>query len=216
VRVLHEISDHLLIDLGVVAKEGFIAYCAQLLLLLLDAEPRHVIDSFCLNTQHVPASPLGHRRLNEIRSPIGSSFPRHQPVDSKRLLIEKNAASHVARLVELLIEILVEAVGLDAKLLQQPLGFGAVARRSFNGLGPSVAEQQAITGAELVALRVPAEIVVILQDQNARVVAGILPIEERSRQTADARSDDDQIVGFVFLPGVVPGLAVAGRVGDFE
>ena len=47
---------------------------------------------------------------------------------------------------------------------------------------------------ELVALRVAAEVIVVVQHQDARVGTDLLAIEERGRQTADAAADYNQVI----------------------
>ena len=64
-----------------------------------------------------------------------------------------------------------------------------------------------------------AEVVVVVEDQNARVFAGRLAVEVRRGQTADAAADDDQVVslaGILGLAGRVPECAVAQAVSRIE
>src|SRR5215471_6355982 len=56
----------------------------------------------------------------------------------------------------------------------------------------------------------------IFEDKNTSIVARILSVKESSGQTADPPSNDDQIVGFVLLCSIVPGLAVPGGMRNFE
>ena len=64
-----------------------------------------------------------------------------------------------------------------------------------------------------------AEIVVILQDEHARLSAGGLMKEPRGGEPADASSDDDQIIGFARVDGIArvrPETAVAQAMRNFE
>ncbi len=85
-------------------------------------------------------------------------------------------------------------------------------------LGSAVAEQQPPVDPEFIALGVPAEIVVIVEDQNARSGAVRLAIKPRRRQSADAAADHDQIETLLDrAPGDVEGAALAtDLMGDLE
>ena len=60
-----------------------------------------------------------------------------------------------------------------------------------------------------------AEVVVVVEDQNACIAAGSPLVEVRSRQAADAAPDDDEVVSLRGIVGIVPGATVAERVRDF-
>src|SRR5882724_5440309 len=69
---------------------------------------------------------------------------------------------------------------------------------------------------EFVAFGVTAEIVVIVQNEDAAMCLGSCAVEVGGGKTAQARADDDQVV---FLAGVQrrrPALAVAQSVGVLE
>ncbi len=68
-----------------------------------------------------------------------------------------------------------------------------------NARRPAVGNPQLAARPELVALRVPAEIVVVVEDQDARVLVDARAIEVRGRETADPAADDDEVVGFARL-----------------
>jgi len=70
-------------------------------------------------------------------------------------------------------------------------------------------------GAKFVAFGMPTEVVVIVQDQDARGGAGARAIEVGRRQTTDAASHDDQIIGLPRIDGLArafPKSTVAQRV----
>jgi hypothetical protein len=52
---------------------------------------------------------------------------------------------------------------------------------------------------EFVALGVPAEVVVIVEDEDPRVLSGLLSVKVCGGQTADAAANNDEII---ILPGV--------------
>ena len=99
--------------------------------------------------------------------------------------------------------------------VEHALGDRAVVVGALDRLRAAVAEHHAVAGGELVALGVSAEVVVIVEDEDARLVAGLLAIEIGRRQSADAASDDDEVValgGFGRLGGGVPESVIAQRV----
>src|ERR1700730_5676467 len=69
---------------------------------------------------------------------------------------------------------------------------------------------------EFVAFGVTAEIVVIIENEDAAAGLGLRAVKVRGGETADACTDDDQVV---FLAGITrrrPGLAVAQRMSVLE
>ena len=65
---------------------------------------------------------------------------------------------------------------------------------------------------KFVALGVAAEIVVVFENEDARLAARGFAVEVRCRQSADAAANDDQIVGFAGIFGLarrVPECAIA-------
>ncbi len=97
--------------------------------------------------------------------------------------------------VELLVVGLVEAGGVDAEVFEYAFSNRTVVVRALDGLRASVAEQHTIAGAELVALGVTAEIVVIIEDEHSRVGTGLSAIKVGGGESADAAPDDNQVVG---------------------
>ena len=69
---------------------------------------------------------------------------------------------------------------------------------------------------EFVALRMAAEVVVIVENEDAARAAGMLAIEMRGGKTRDARAHHDEIVSFAGIDGGGRGLSVAQGVGGFE
>ena len=79
----------------------------------------------------------------------------------------------------------------------------------------AVREEQAALMAKLVAFCMAAEIVVVVQDQDASVSARFLAIEIGGGQAAEAGADDDEIVLLPWLPQTYLTLAsLAPFVGD--
>ena len=84
--------------------------------------------------------------------------------------------------------------------------------------GSAIPEQQAIADPKFVALGVSAEIVVVLEDQDARRRAVGFAVEPRRGQSADAAADHDQIVILLDRQaGDIEGFALAADLmGDLE
>ncbi len=123
--------------------------------------------------------------------------PAHQAVDAEDFLLEENAVIQLPARVELLIERGVEALDVDAEILEQSPGDTVpIVSRTIDRLGTAVADEQLTGDHELVALGVTAEIVVGVQDENAGL-GMLLPVEVRCRQAADAGAHHDQVVAFL-------------------
>jgi len=72
--------------------------------------------------------------------------------------------------------------------------------------------------AELIAFGVAAEIVVIIEHEDARGAACVFEKEVSRAEAAHTGADDDEIVGFVGMRdgGKVDGTGIAQVVGDLE
>ncbi|MNN37053.1 hypothetical protein D3C81_1509800 [compost metagenome] len=68
----------------------------------------------------------------------------------------------------------------------------------LEGFAAAVADDHPAAGLELVALGVAAEVVVVLDDQDARLRM-LLAVEPGGRQPADAAADHHQVVLFLHL-----------------
>ena len=109
----------------------------------------------------------------------------------------------------------VSARRVDAQRRQEPAGLRAVRRRRRDCVRAAVAKQQLSAGAELVARRVTAEVVVVVEEQDAGVVAGLLAEEVRSSEPTDAAAYHDQIVRLTRVSDsadLLPERAVSQRV----
>ena len=106
---------------------------------------------------------------------------------------------------------LVKALRFDPKFFQQPLRHVAVTRWTLDRLRAPIADQRTIAGFELVALGVAAEVVVVVQNQDASLASCRLAIKIRGGKSADAASDNHQVVGlasFFRSAKLVPRFAV--------
>src|SRR5882724_7707215 len=69
---------------------------------------------------------------------------------------------------------------------------------------------------EFVAFGVTAEIVMIVENEDAAMGLGLCAIEVRGGEAADAAADDDQVVFFARIGGRGPGRAVAQCMSVLE
>src|SRR5581483_6920576 len=107
---------------------------------------------------------------------------------------------------------------IDPERLHQAARFGAVRKRRLDARRSAVGQPEAPARTELVALRVSAEVVVVVEDEDAGA-RPLHPVEVRRREAADAAADDDQIealAGVDRRAGAGPEPAVAKRVRRLE
>ena len=144
----------------------------------------------------------------------GEVFPRQiaahdEPVRPEALTVEKRSSAQSQRRIELVVEGAVEALELDAELFEEFFRLVAETGRRIDGLAAAIADEKTpIAARELVALGVPAEVVVIIENENTRLCAHAFSEEVRGGEPADAAPDDDQVIGFARVRGVFPRSAV--------
>src|SRR5262249_7320209 len=91
-----------------------------------------------------------------------------------------------------------ESLDLDAKVAQQAFGDVAVILLGrVDRLAAAVTDEQATVDGELVAFGVTAEIIVIVEHQNARRRPRRATIEPSGRPHADPAADTDEVVAFL-------------------
>ena len=86
-----------------------------------------------------------------------------------------------------------KSLRIDAEVSEQALSDGTVRTGIFERLAAAVADDRAAIELELIALRVTAEIIVIVENQDTRI-GMFLPIKMGGRQSTDAGADNNQIV----------------------
>src|SRR6266403_1668522 len=130
-------------DLADFRQEVRVADLVQLCPLLIGGQIRQVVHFGGINARNIPANGIAKGTLRQELWPWGGAKARNQPVLPKCLTIEEYGRSEL--LVELLVVSLVEAFGVDTQLRQQTERLFAVATRTFNGLGTTVAEQHSVS-----------------------------------------------------------------------
>ena len=84
---------------------------------------------------------------------------------------------------------------------------------------PPKPRRNALSDVKLVALGVAAEIIVVFENKDACIVSRGFLVEVRCRQSADAATNDDQIVSLSGIFGLarrVPERAIAQGVSGVE
>ena len=111
-----------------------------------------------------------------------------------------------------------EPVEIDADGQQQFFGRFVITLGSLDVQRSAIDGEQASVVAEFIAFGVSAEIVVIVEDQDARIAAGALQEVIRRAQAADAAAGDHQIVGLVGVRhrGQIHVAAVAKLMRHFK
>ena len=218
---------------GRVGQVFRIAHASQARLLFVGAEAGEII--FLLREQTLKIF-LGFRRqrsffqkfsqarfaahiVDAALIPSGMNRVRDQLVGPKGFLIEENARLQTQRTVEIFADVLVIRRHINTELFDQSLRDCAIRPRAFNGIRAAESQNRAAAGAEFVALGVSAEVIVVLKNQDARLVARSLAEIVRRGEAADASAHDHQVVGFARVHGlgsVVPEGAVADFVHGFE
>jgi hypothetical protein len=189
--------------------------------------------------QHVPlghahgvelhARPLAQRHGRDMRAqrgviaaliaPIvpGAEGPSHEPIDAEHLALEEGRMVELPSIIESLIEIRFETRQVDAEIGEQSAGHRAVfGFRRVDRLGAAIADDRPAVDTEFVALRMPTEIVVRIEDQNPRR-GPVAAVKICGRQAADAGPDDDQVVVFGHARAAqIERSPVAQAVGGLE
>src|SRR5262249_27100183 len=97
--------------------------------------------------------------------------------------------------IERLIERGLEPRYVDTEIGQEPTGhLGPLRARRIDRLAAAIADHQAAIDRELVALGVTAEIVVIVEHEDARLRPHSTAVEPCGREPADAAADHDQVI----------------------
>ena len=165
----------------------------------------------------VGLSPARRRTAGLAGAPLG----RHaqQPVRSEGLSVEEHGRAHAEPGVEAALEHALPARDDHAKLGNQRTRNRAVRRRAVDRERAAVADQRTPADPELVAPRVAAEVVVIVEDEDARGWTGGLAKVPGGGQPADAGADDDQVVALAGVDRFTrhrPERPALQRVGDLE
>ena len=98
--------------------------------------------------------------------------------------------------IEFAIVVIVEALRFHPEVFQQAHRLRRVLRGRVDGLTAAVPDQHLAIDGELVAARMSAKVIVIIQNQNAGIRLRLLVVARR-REPGEATADHHQIVGLI-------------------
>src|SRR5262249_29039436 len=128
----------------------------------------------------------------------GGRLARDQHVAAEGPARKKGAACKPQRGIERALERGLEALHGDAEVAQQALGdLAVIAVGRIDRVAAPVADHATAVERELVALGVAAEIIVVVEHQDARGRPGGAAIEPGGRKPADAATDHDEVVALL-------------------
>ena len=134
----------------------------------------------------IPRDVVGH--------PVGG-VAGDEPVGAESLAVEEAGARQTEPGIQLLIEERAEALGLDTELAHEGIHRRRKIRlRRLQCFAAAVADQQPVADPELVAARMTAKFVVIVEDEDARIGAESRAVVMRGGQAADPGADHDAVV----------------------
>lgn len=215
---------HRLIDACDLAQKRIVAHARKPVLLLGGARPRPVVDRLGLEADEVGTRTVGERGGGEHALEVGATemlIPAadadDEPVGPESLPIEERCrVQPLARVEAEVLCLLREALHVDAERREEPGRDRPVGPGAVDLERAAVHEMHAAAELELVALRVAAEVIVIVEQQDAAARRGPGSVEMGGGQPADARPDDDEIVPLAGVAGRGDRGAVAQRVGCLE
>ena len=202
-------------DPGVLGEVILVADVAQVFRARFRGQVRQVVLLLAVEPGEVRAHRPGERGFGEELRPGLGAGTRHQPVGKEMLLVEEGGRAEALVGLGLVARIAGE---IDAEVRQQLLRGEAVGERRFDAHRAAVGKDGAALVRKLVALGVPAEIVVVVEDEDAAVVPQCLPVEPGGGQAGDTTADNDEIIvlAAVFGRKRAGEIAIARHMGRFE
>ena len=113
----------------------------------------------------------------------------YQFVGVKSFFVEKNIWGQSQRTVQIFRYVLGIRRNIDAQFLDEGLSYCTVGRRTFDGKSPTISETELIAYTKLIALGVATEVIVVVEDENARLRSGHFSKIMSSRKATDSSSD---------------------------
>ena len=201
------------------AVQPFCFFClADLRVLVLDGQHSNDLLSRLGCNRHLRDRLIGLKtvvRQEQVAAETGQVTSDHRALAPARLG-EMQGRAKAMPLVEIEVVGAVEAIDVHAQLVQQ----ATRGRREFTGfnqgLAAAVSNQLRAVYIEFVSLGVPAEVIVVVENQDPGIGL-FLPVEPGRRQAADATTDDNQVVlAGIRRPAEVRTAAHGEGVGNVE
>ncbi len=209
-------------DVGVAADdihdEVAVAHPGQGLALLRGVEPGQVVLLLLVQANGVELNLGTDRRLADEIADRHVSIADDELVFAESLAVVEHAAfeAHVAVVRPHAGVLLEVAFAVDAQLPEQTGRDRAVLGRRLDVQRAAIDQVHTTLVPELVTLCVAAEVVVVVEDQDARVGPVLLPEKIGRREAAQSAAHDNQVIGAVAGIHGAERRAVARGVGHFE
>ena len=167
------------------------------------------------------AAVAGRRPSRRRPFPAAAAVADDELVDAPRFLVEEGRlAGEPERSIERSIRLvgLEKAIDVDADVVNHRSRVLVVAIPGLDIERAAVQREHAAAVGELVALRVAAEVVVVVEDEHLRAAADVADEVVRRRQPAQPPADHDEVVRLagVDRAGEIPAAAIAQLVRDLE
>jgi hypothetical protein len=188
---------------------GGVADGAQVPKLLPMRHVRQVIALLRIQPDDVLLGAIRQGRVpHEIR-PRPRAHARDQPIRTERLAVQEACRSKSS--VRILVVPPREFVHIDVQFAQQCHGGGPICGRTVDRLRAAVAQQRAVADVKFIALGVPAEVIMVVEQQDPRA-GKALAVEICGRQSTEPCPYDDKIVVLAGVPDRCgPALKVPSR-----
>jgi hypothetical protein len=172
-----------------IAQEIAIAHARQARLLFRRRQPGEIVGLPFLDTHDVVARLVRQRRSGKNVAPRRAFACHHKLVGAEGLAVEENAARQSVCRIEILVgAFLGQSNRIDAECTQKAVGNCAIGPRGVDRVGSAIHQRQPAGEPEFIALGMAADIVVIIDNEDARIRApGAIKI--RRREPADAAAD---------------------------
>ncbi len=183
--------DDIVVNAGDVFQIVGVADARELRFLLVRSQAREIVLRLSIQALQVALGLIGDGSIGKKLLQQAWAIPatrifafasaawveiHHQFVGAEGFLVEENLGTQAERAIEILVEIFRIRGNIDAQLLDHPLGDGAVGSGTLDRESAAKAEAESVVDAEFVALGVSAKVVVVVEDENAGLVAHRLAV----------------------------------------
>ena len=160
------------IRLGDVEQEIPVAHLRQPRLLFRGRQAGKVVDLCFLDAGNVALRLRRQRGLSEQLRPRRPAAGNQELVGAERLAVEEHAAPQAERPIEITVRAFVrESHGIDAELFQKTVRNGTVRPWTVDLESSAVDQRQAAAELKLVALGMAAEVIMVVENEDARISA---------------------------------------------
>src|SRR2546430_4061443 len=188
------------IDFYHIEQKLLVTHAAELVFLLLGGQAREIVLFGGFKPPHIASNFGGYwnsfRRSHVAVEDFGgektSGLSLHKLVAAKCFFVEEKAIGQIFVHTGD-IAFFGQRGGVNAKIVHRFVSHLAVRKRRLNGPCAAVAKQQPAAGTKLIALGVAAEIIVIVENENAGVGFLCTP-EIGCREPTDSSANDDQVI----------------------